>query len=119
VPIESNELTITLKDPAASAGTTFYLVLTYDGQTLSLFADGVPLGQVTAGYAPNAAQVLWIGAGTPYSPRRTQPAGPDPASPLFPFVGAIQDVAIYSTVLPLSTILTHFHNGQGTGDSGG
>jgi hypothetical protein len=117
VSLESEEMTIALKDPAASAGTTFYVALTYDGQTLSLFVNGVPQGQMTSGYAPNAAQVLWIGAGTPYSPRRMHPAGqppgPDPASPLFPFVGAIQDVAIYSSALPLSTILTHFNNGQG------
>ncbi len=114
VALESDELTITLKDPTASAGTTFYLALTHDGQTLSLFVNGDPMGQVTAGYAPNAAQGLWIGAGTPYSPPRTQPAGPEPASPLFPFVGAIQDVAIYKVALPLSTIRTHFRNGQGT-----
>jgi hypothetical protein len=124
VPLESNEMTITLKDPAASAGTTFYLALTYDGQTLSLFVNGDPQGGVASGYAPNAAQVLWIGAGTPYSPRRPQPPGPDPAnpdpaSPLFPFVGAIQDVAIYNVALEPGIIQTHFHNGQGTGDDGG
>jgi hypothetical protein len=62
---------------------------------------------------PNTTQPLWIGAGAPYVTRRTQPAGPDPASPLFPFVGAIQDVAIYSDVLPDSVILTHFNNGSG------
>ncbi len=114
VPLESNEMTITLKDPAASAGTIFYIALTYDGQTLSLFVNGDPQGGVAAGYAPNAAQVLWIGAGTPYSPRRTQPAGPDAASPLFPFVGAIQDVAIYKIALDPETIGTHFRNGNGT-----
>jgi hypothetical protein len=118
VALESNELTITLKDPAASAGTIFYLVLTYDGQTLSLFVNGDPQGGVAAGYAPNAAQVLWIGAGAPFSPRRPQPPGPDPAnpdpaSPLFPFVGAIQDVAIYKVALQPLTILTHFNNGKG------
>jgi hypothetical protein len=117
VPIESTEQTITLKDPAASEGTTFYLALTFDGQTLTLFVNGVQQGQAPSGYKPNAAQVLWIGAGTPYSPRRMHPAGqppgPDPASPLFPFVGAIQDVAIYQAALPPLTILTHFNNGKG------
>jgi hypothetical protein len=113
VPIESAEQ-ITLKDPAAPEGTIFYLALTFDGQALTLFVDGVQKGQVpSAGYMSNAAQVLWIGAGTPYAPRRTQPAGPDPASPLFPFVGAIQDVAIYKVALPPLTILGHFNNGQG------
>jgi hypothetical protein len=115
VPLESTELTITLKDPAAAAGKVFYLALTYDAdsQTLTLFVNGDQHGQTSSGYMPNAAQVLWIGAGTPYTARRTQPAGTDPASPLFPFVGAIQDVAIYRVALPTTTILTHFHNGSG------
>jgi hypothetical protein len=117
VPVESGQ-TITLRDPAASEGTIVYLALTFDGQVLTLFVDGVQRGQIpSAGYMPNAAQVLWIGAGTPYSPRRMhppgQPPGPDPASPLFPFVGAIQDVAIYQVALPPLAILTHFDNGQG------
>jgi hypothetical protein len=114
--LDSTELQITLKDPAAPAGTTFYLALTYEAisQTLTLFVNGAQLGQATSvAYAPNAAQVLWIGAGSPYVPRRTQPAGPDPASPLFPFVGAIQDVAIYSAALASDVILVHFHNGSG------
>jgi hypothetical protein len=110
---DNTELPITLKDPAESAGTTFYLALTYDGQKLTLFVNGEQAGQMTSGYAPNAAQLLWIGAGTPYGARRTQPAGPDPASPLFPFVGAIQDVAIYKIALEPGTIQTHFRNGQG------
>jgi Concanavalin A-like lectin/glucanases superfamily len=111
--LDNTELPITLKDPAASAGTVFYLALTYDGQNLTLFVNGEQAGQTASGYAPNAAQVLWIGAGTPYSPRRTQPAGPDPASPLFPFVGAIQDVAIYKIALDAATVATHFNNGNG------
>jgi hypothetical protein len=116
VALESTELTIALKDPAAPSGKIFYLAFTYDAasQTLTLFVNGDQHGQTTSAYAPNAAQVLWIGAGTPYSPRRTQPpAGTDPESPLFPFVGAIQDVAIYKVALEPAKILTHFHNGSG------
>ncbi len=111
--LDTTEAPITLRDTAAPEGTTFYLALTYDGQTLTLFVNGVQHGATDAGYAPNAAQVLWIGAGTPYSPRRTQPAGTDPASPLFPFVGAIQDVAIYKTALQPLTIAVHYDNGRG------
>jgi hypothetical protein len=120
VSLESTELTIALKDPAASAGKVYYLALTYDAlsQTLTLFVNGDQHGQTSSAYMPNAAQILWIGAGTPYSPRRMhppgQPPGPDPASPLFPFVGAIQDVAIYNLALQPAMILTHFHNGNGT-----
>jgi hypothetical protein len=116
--LASEELTITLKDPAAAAGTTFYLAVTYDAssQTLTLFVNGQQHGQVTAvAYVPNTTQPLWIGAAAPYVPRRPQPDGAA-GSPLFPFVGAIQDVAIYQAVLPTGTILTHFHNGSGAGE---
>jgi hypothetical protein len=37
-----------------------------------------------------------------------------PASPLFPFLGAIQDVAIYGEALDSTTILQHFNDGIGT-----
>jgi hypothetical protein len=116
--LASEELTITLKDPAAAAGTTFYLAVAYDAssQTLTLFVNGQQHGQVTAvAYVPNTTQPLWIGAAAPYVPRRPQPDGAA-GSPLFPFVGAIQDVAIYQAVLPTGTILTHFHNGSGAGE---
>jgi hypothetical protein len=33
--------------------------------------------------------------------------------PLFPFVGAIQDVAIYNAALTSDVILKHYHNGNG------
>jgi hypothetical protein len=116
--LDNAEAAVTLRDPAGAAGTTVYLTLTYNSasQTLTLFVNGASVGQlVQVGYAPNAAQVLWIGAGSPYVPRRTQPADPTIlASPLFPFVGAIQDVAIYNDVLDDMTILTHFNNGNGT-----
>jgi hypothetical protein len=36
------------------------------------------------------------------------------AGPLFPFFGAIQDVAIYNAALASDVILTHYHNGNGT-----
>jgi hypothetical protein len=118
--LDSTELSIALKDPAAAAGKVFYLALTYDdaSQALTIFVNGEQRGQTTSAYMANAAQVLWIGAGTPYTPRRMQPAGTDPASPLFPFVGAIQDVAIYSAALEPAMILTHFHNGNGITDPG-
>jgi hypothetical protein len=35
------------------------------------------------------------------------------AGPLFPFVGALQDVAIYSKAFGPDVILTHLHNGSG------
>jgi hypothetical protein len=82
---------------------------------LILFVDGEQRGpKVTAAtYAANTAQPLWIGAGAPYVPLRPQAPGVL-AGPLFPFEGAIQDVAIYNTALTSDVILTHYHNGNGT-----
>ena len=107
---------ITLNDPSLPSGITYHLVVTYDGpsQTLILFVDGEQRGpKVTpVTYAANTAQPLWIGAGAPYVPLR--PQGPGVlAGPLFPFEGAIQDVAIYNTALTSDVILTHYHNGNG------
>jgi hypothetical protein len=117
---DTTALKLTLRDPAASAGPVVYLALTYDStagkQTLTLYVDGVNRAEVpNIAYVPNATQPLWIGAGAPSIPRRTQPADPmNPASPLFPFVGAIQDVAIYGEALDATTILQHFNDGSGT-----
>jgi hypothetical protein len=114
--LDNTEALIALKQPGADSGTTFYLVLTYDStsKTLTLFVNNEKAGEINSDYVPNTTQPLWIGAGAPYIARRPQPAGPDPASPLFPFVGAIQDVAIYRAVLDAATMNTHFRNGNGT-----
>jgi hypothetical protein len=106
----------------ASGGTPakpVYLALTYDApnQTLTFYVNGGGEGggiKVTSvPYTPNTTQPLWIGAGSPYLPRRPQPDG-TLGSPLFPFVGAIQDVAIYNDVLKPGDFVTHFNNGNGT-----
>jgi hypothetical protein len=68
-----------------------------------------------ATYMPNTVQPVWIGAGAPFvTPRRSPqlPAGTT-SSPLFPFVGAMQDVAIYSVALGPLDIRRHFNNGNG------
>ena len=108
---------ITLNDPSTpGGGTTCYLAATYDGpsQTLTLFVNGEQSGPaVTSAYVPNTTKPLWIGAGVPYAPMRPQPAGVMVTGPLFPFVGALQDVAIYSKALAPDVILRHFHNGNG------
>jgi Concanavalin A-like lectin/glucanases superfamily len=113
--ITSDELPITLSSSGAPAEPV-YLALTYNAttQTLTLFVNGVQQGLGTSvPYVPNTAQPLWIGAGAPYVVRRpAQPAG-EPGSPLFPFHGAIQDVAIYSDALAADVILLHYQNGTG------
>ena len=75
--------------------------------------DGVQSGQVTpVVYVPNTTRPLWIGAGVPYVPLRPQDPGVV-ASPLFPFVGALQDIAIYSKALAPDVIMKHLYNGTG------
>jgi hypothetical protein len=107
---------ITLKDPSSGVATSYYLAVTYDGpsQTLILYVDGLQSGPAvtSAVYVQNTTNPLWIGAGVPYAPMRPQAAGVV-ASPLFPFVGALQDVAIYNTALSAPVIQTHLQNGNG------
>ena len=99
------------------SGVSYYLAVTYDGpsQTLILYVDGEQRGPKVnpATYVPNTTKPLLIGAGVPYVPLRPQAPGVL-AGPLFPFVGAIQDVAIYNAALTSDVILTHYHNGNGT-----
>jgi hypothetical protein len=117
--IESVELPITLSVGGMPVDPV-HLALTYDApsQALTLFVNGLPQNNVpSVAYMPNTTQPLWIGAGAPFVPRRPQPDGVV-ASPLFPFVGAIQDVAIYSAALQPGDILTHFSNGNGNSGSG-
>ena len=101
-------------------GQPVYLALTYDApnQTLTLFVNGGGEGGGTTklpgvSYMPNTTQPLWIGAAASYVPRRPQPDG-TLGSPLFPFVGAIQDVAIFRDILAPADIATRFRNGSGT-----
>ena len=110
---------ITLNGQSTLAGANiYYLAVTYDAQkqTLTLYVNGEPSGPAvtSAVYVPNTINPLWIGAGVPYAALRTPqtPAG-TLAGPLFPFVGALQDVAIYNAPLGADVILTHFHNGNG------
>ena len=112
----SDDPPITLNDPSLPSGVTYHIAVTYDGpgKTLILFVDGQQRGPKInpAVYVPNTTKPLWIGAGAPYVPLRPKPPGVL-AGPLFPFVGAIQDVAIYNVALASDVILKHYHNGNG------
>jgi hypothetical protein len=115
--------TVTSNDPivvtAEAQAIPIYLAVTFDAgsQMLLLFVNGQEAGKtIPATYVFNASQPLWIGAGAPFIPQRgSQPPPPPgtPASPLFPWVGAIQDVAIYNVALDSGVIVTHFDNGMG------
>jgi hypothetical protein len=100
---------------AATGLQAVYLAATYDSasQMLTLFVNGNQRGApAPTAYVPNASSPLYIGAGAPYVPLRTV-AGSMSGGPLFPFNGAIQDVAIYKSALPFPTIQQHFFEGNG------
>jgi hypothetical protein len=90
-----------------------YLVMTLDGSgKLTLFVDGDSTkGNTLSGInaPPNTTQPLLIGAGGAFAGFR----GAGGTGPLWPFVGAIQDVAIYKAALLSADILTHSINGRG------
>jgi hypothetical protein len=91
-----------------------YLALTYDGATKQaiLYVDGIQraasmIGQTN--FVPNTTQPLLIGAGYPFIP----PGPQMPGVPLFPFNGAIQDVAVYGAALDSGVINQHHLDGLG------
>jgi hypothetical protein len=115
----SDDPPITPNDPSMPNGVTYYLAVTYDGpsQTLILFVDGEQRGPKV-----NPATFTYLtppnryGSAPAYLTSRLRPQAPGVlAGPLFPFVGAIQDVAIYNAALTSDVILTHYHNGNGIG----
>ena len=91
-------------------GSLYFLVVTYDGTTLTLWVNPAELTMpspdasvAASGYVPVASPVpFYIGTGRP-----------DLSTPQFPFKGRIQDVAFYNVVLDLNTIETHYMNGLG------
>jgi hypothetical protein len=101
--------------PEMLAAAPVYLAVTYDAAstTLTLYVNDQPPVSTSASYIPNTSSPLYIGAGVPYSPNRQTP-GSLSGGPLFPFVGAIQDVAIYNTALKPTDIRSHFNNGSGS-----
>jgi hypothetical protein len=90
-------------------GMTYFLVVTYDGSTLTLWVNPADTTQKNTFPASGYEQVpspipFFIGMGRP-----------DLAPPNYPFNGWIQDVAFYNVVLSDDTIETHYLNGSGMG----
>ena len=90
-------------------GSLYFLVVTYDGTTLTLWVNPADTTQppdasvAASGYVSVASPVpLYVGQGRPDLP-----------TPLFPFKGSIQDVAVYRVVLDGQTIENHYMNGLG------
>lgn len=87
-----------------------HLVVTFDGTHETMYENGVQVAQKTV--APNAAGLTYV---------------PDPTSPLMigsgsdvavdygvAYTGGLDEVAIYNTLLPLSSIQNHYQTAFGT-----
>jgi hypothetical protein len=109
-----------LVGPLVEVGQTTYLLLTFDGQDpgkpLTLDAINANTDMSTyarfvrsnTDYSPNpeeAAKPLYIGMGAP----EILP----PGSPLFPFLGRLQEIAFYDKALTASEALDHRTAGAG------
>ena len=110
IGIGSRDVTATIgNNQTIVEGSLYFLVVTYDGSTLTLWVNPADTSQppdasvAASGYVPVASPVpLYIGQGRPDLP-----------TPLFPFNGSIQDVALYRVVLDGQTIENHYLNGLG------
>jgi hypothetical protein len=100
-------------------GSLYFLVVTFDGSTLTLWVNPADTTQPPSGKATTASKLvpvpspipLYIGMGAP----DLDSQAPSPTTRLWPFNGRVQDVAIYSSVLDGKTIETHYANGQAIG----
>lgn len=90
-----------------------HLVATYDDTTLKLYVDGpdddagTPDAQLPTAYSPNPGKPLYIGMGAPE--REDDPGG---VTPLYPFLGRIQEVAVYNVALMHDVVAVHTWNGN-------
>jgi hypothetical protein len=83
--------------PAPQPGVWYHLVAVYNGTTAKIYVNGVESASGTpTGYVPGAGGKLFIGGRADSS---------------FWWNGAADEVAIYPTALPPSTIDAHYRNG--------
>ena len=110
---------VQLTDPdQIVAGQWYYLVLTYDGTTLTLYVNGVAKSSGTDnGYVQNGNTPT---GSADYNYNYNQNHDPSASGPLTlgwrnpvdfnPFAGAIDDVAVYNKALTPQQVQNHFLN---------
>jgi hypothetical protein len=109
---KANELDTTAYNAAKGfkVGQWVHVVATFDGTTETMYTNGVfsvskKVGANPAGlnYVPDPTTPLMIGSGSDV-----------PIVYGTAFQGAIQDVAIYTNILPVASIVNHFQTAYGT-----
>jgi Concanavalin A-like lectin/glucanases superfamily len=87
----------TLTGPAVVLDEWTHLAAVYDGQTKYFYVNGALVGTQTIGYVPNDLRPLRIGTG------KNESVPGD-----YWFNGAIDEVAVYNTVLPAERVQYHY-----------
>ena len=112
--VGTGSIFVELTGPVVAPATKAYFALTYDGTTATLFVataldkwDAVqPV--LVSGYLPIQANGLYIGANNLTPPPPLPPPPPQPAPPVdYPFIGQIQEVALYNAPLSQTTLESH------------
>ena len=90
----------TLTGPKPVAGTTYHVVVTYDGANSRMYVNGaqVDVEPSTGALLDNAA-IFTVGA-------KSSGGGN--------FAGTIDEPAVYNTALSAATVLAHYRSGTGT-----
>jgi len=98
VTLNGSEYVLQPVNPAPNLNTWVYWVLTRQGGTLTLYRDGVQIGQRADLPATAAANISGYIA--------------DQANGLYYLNGGVDDVAIYASALTPDTIASHYHTAQ-------
>jgi hypothetical protein len=93
---------VSVDGPVVTVNAWTHVAATYDGAALKLFVNGVLVGNLaTSTYAANASPVAFEIGAEYYNASRTS----------F-FLGGIDDVALYSSVLSATQLRTHYNAGR-------
>jgi concanavalin A-like lectin/glucanase superfamily protein len=93
--------TNTATGPALAAGTWSHVVGTFDGATLRLYVNGALVASAGSSALASGSGAAFIG--------RLGAEGGSPS--IYPFSGALDDVAVYNTALSPARVLAHYAGG--------
>src|SRR6185503_9243645 len=92
----------TVIGPVLTVGSWSHVVGSYDGATLRLYVNGAAAGTATVGTLATGSGPAFLG--------HLGAEGGNPS--IYPFSGAIDEVAVYGSALPAARVLAHFTGAQ-------